>query len=172
VCRAYLLASIFASTSLSFFTSAGANFDGSSLIVINTYGADRLRLPCLSVAINEAPMTKIVRKFGLAIPTAAFLLLYPLAVFAQPAQFSSDRNGPGPWHSMWGFGWGFGWIFPLFMLLLIVVCVLFMMRGPWGHGRRSSTDATSSALQILNERFAKGEIKKEEYEEKKAAILR
>jgi uncharacterized membrane protein len=34
------------------------------------------------------------------------------------------------------------------------------------------SDATTSALQILNERFAKGEIKREEYEEKKSAILR
>jgi uncharacterized membrane protein len=35
---------------------------------------------------------------------------------------------------------------------------------PWG-------DPTYSALQILNERFAKGEIQKQEYEERKAAIL-
>jgi putative membrane protein len=117
-------------------------------------------------------MTKIVREFGLANLAAAFLLLYPLAAFAQPAQSSSEWNGPGPWHMMWGFGWGFGWIFPLFMLLMIVVCILFVMRGPWGHGHRSSTDATSSALQILNERFAKGEIEREEYEEKKTTILR
>jgi len=35
---------------------------------------------------------------------------------------------------------------------------------PWG-------DPTHSALQILNERLAKGEIQKEEYNERKAAIL-
>jgi uncharacterized membrane protein len=32
-------------------------------------------------------------------------------------------------------------------------------------------DRTHSALQILNERFAKSAIQKQEYEEKKAAIL-
>jgi len=117
-------------------------------------------------------MSRIVRDFGFAIPAAVFLLLYPLAVYAQPAQSSSEWTGPSPWHMMWGFGWGFGWIFPLFMLLLIIACILFMLRGPWGHSHRSSTDATGSALQILNERFAKGEIKREEYEEKKSAILR
>jgi uncharacterized membrane protein len=34
-----------------------------------------------------------------------------------------------------------------------------------------SGPATHSALQILNERFARGEIQKDEYEDKKAAIL-
>jgi len=41
---------------------------------------------------------------------------------------------------------------------------------PWGPGQ-SGGDPTYSALQILNERFARGEIQKQEYEEKKAAIL-
>jgi putative membrane protein len=113
-------------------------------------------------------MIKILGKFGSVISVGVFGLLHPFAAVAQPTQSSPYWYGPGPWHMMWGFGL----IFPLFVLLLIVVCVLFVMRGPWGHSHRSSADATSSALQILNERFAKDEIKKEEYEEKKAAILR
>jgi uncharacterized membrane protein len=39
----------------------------------------------------------------------------------------------------------------------------------WSAGARR--DPTQSALQILNERYAKGEIQKPEYEERKAAIL-
>ena len=59
---------------------------------------------------------------------------------------------------------------------LFCVVAFFFVRGcmgrvhhwgpsqPWG-------DPTHSALQILNERFAKGEIQKEEYNERKGAIL-
>jgi len=113
-------------------------------------------------------MIKILGNFSSAIPAGVVWLLFPFAAMAQPTQSSPYWYGPGPWHMTWGFGW----FFPVFMLLLIVVCVLFVTRGPWGHSHRPSADATSSALQILNERFAKGEIQKEEYEEKKAAILR
>src|ERR1035437_5803922 len=41
----------------------------------------------------------------------------------------------------------------------------------WGPRSRMWGDPSHSALQILNERFARGEIQKDEYAEKKAAIL-
>jgi len=74
----------------------------------------------------------------------------------------------GPWH-MWG-GWGFGWmIFPMLMMVVIIaMCVFFMMRGH-GFSRR---DSASTALQLLNERFAKGEISKDEFEEKRTLLAR
>jgi uncharacterized membrane protein len=54
--------------------------------------------------------------------------------------------------------------------LMVVLGALFMLRGPWGH--REHRDATSSALKLLNERFAKGDISKEEFEEKRAILVR
>ena len=71
---------------------------------------------------------------------------------------------------------GWWWVFPIAM---IVLCV-FMMRGRVGcmmcwPSSRSSTKtgqiATSdSAREILDKRYALGEINREEYEEKKGDI--
>jgi uncharacterized membrane protein len=122
-----------------------------------------------------------------------FALFHPLLAFAQQTQQPTGPrqpawDWPGPWH-MWSGGWGLWWIFPLFMLFMIIICVAVFFLGHrsggggrhhWGLGQmmdrpsgpgRSRDDPTYSARQILNERFAKGEIQKQEYEEKKAAIL-
>jgi putative membrane protein len=70
---------------------------------------------------------------------------------------------------MWA-GWGFGWmLFPMLMMVVIVaLCVYFTLRGR-GHG---SSDPAASALQLLNERFARGEISKEEFQEKRSLLER
>ena len=89
---------------------------------------------------------------------------------------------PGPW-DMWGYGgFHFWWICPLMMLFMFVVfCMIFLfMRRSWADGSHHGGPPwqmmhggppTHSAMQILNERFARGEIQKDEYEDKKAAIL-
>lgn len=101
----------------------------------------------------------------------AFLVLFwPAIAFAQ--QQPSPWGWPGPWH-MWA-GW---WIFPLIMLLMVAGCIamILYMHGSGGarrhHPAPSWGDPTRSALQILNERLARGEIRREEYEERKRAIL-
>ncbi len=67
------------------------------------------------------------------------------------------------------------WIFPL---LMIVMCVFIMSRGCIGcmMGRHVSEGmkkqaASESALDILNKRYARGEIDKNEYEAKKSVIV-
>jgi len=120
-------------------------------------------------------------------------VLAPLSALAQQTPSPPEAPyyyGPGPWR-MWGgwgdgYGWSFGWLFPFFMMLCVffacAASIYFLFaRGPYRHhwgmpgqmmgGRWSYGDPSQSALQILNERFARGETQKDEYEEKKAAIL-
>ena len=58
---------------------------------------------------------------------------------------------------------GFGWIF----WLLIIVLIFFLIRS----ASDSSNKSDKSALDILKERYAKGEISKEDFEEKKKHLI-
>jgi putative membrane protein len=118
-----------------------------------------------------------------------FALAYaPLQAIAEEVQVPTappSYYGPGPWH-MWAYGgaWHFWLMVPMMIFFFLLLCAaMFVFArsafGHWGpfyggHGQlpdRFSGDAARSALQILNERFARGEIQKEEYTEKKAALL-
>ena len=62
----------------------------------------------------------------------------------------------------------------MMLIMLGVMAVVMLARRHRGHGDCMTPPwqgSASSSLQILSERFARGEIQKEEYEEKKAAIL-
>ena len=102
------------------------------------------------------------------VPVAVFLAVSePLQALAQSTPAEPRYSWPGPWH-MWsdGYGWPHWWFGPFMMLAFGVLCVgmmLFMMRGM--HRRRGG-----GALEILKERFARGEITQAEYEERRRVI--
>ena len=75
----------------------------------------------------------------------------------------------------WGFGWGWGdgmFFGPLFMLagpVLLIVLVVLLVRGLNGS-RNSPSARLRTPRDVLDERFAKGEIEREEYEARRKAL--
>lgn len=71
----------------------------------------------------------------------------------------------------WGLGNMMGWfgggIMMIAFWVLLVVFIVWIVREISGKNSRSN----SNALDILKERYAKGEISKEEFESKKKDIL-
>jgi putative membrane protein len=77
---------------------------------------------------------------------------------------------------MGGWGW-YGMIFgSLFMILwlavviAVVVLIVRWLAGPWHGTPPSQTPPGRTPLDILKERFARGEIDKEEYEERRRVL--
>jgi putative membrane protein len=66
------------------------------------------------------------------------------------------------WWDYWPMPFFFG---PLFMMAMVAVCIVMMMVMMRGH-RRSA----GGALDILNERYARGEINLAEYEERRRVL--
>jgi len=71
-------------------------------------------------------------------------------------------------HPMWGWSWGFGMVLmmALFWGAIIVACVM----GVGWLRRQDKTSRGDSAMTILRERFARGEIEKDEFETKKREL--
>ncbi len=75
--------------------------------------------------------------------------------------------GPG---MMWGF-WGVGLIFMIVFWALIIVGLILLIRWLARVTKAAKTTGTEeSAVEILKKRYARGEIDKEEFEQKKRDI--
>lgn len=89
-------------------------------------------------------------------------------------------RGNGPW-GMYGDGAGwhawapmmlFGGFFWIALVIIAVVAVMWLVRGSAHGGRpiRSRDDRASAGLDVLDERYARGELNREEYLQKRRDI--
>jgi putative membrane protein len=93
--------------------------------------------------------------------------LTPLALAAQSQGVLADPMH-GPW--MGGGGW---WMGPVMMLAGFILLVLIVF-GLWRviFGNRDNSDGRGTALNVLRDRFARGEIDEQEFESRKKALRR
>ena len=104
--------------------------------------------------------------------------LLVLSALPALAQQSGATSSPPPDYyyrpHMWG--WGGGWhpgmFFGPLLSLIVIFCLvaLFTRFGWWGH--HGYRHRGGGALDILEERFARGEIDKAEFEEKRKTLGR
>lgn len=100
---------------------------------------------------------------------------------ATTTAFPADAQGydhMGLWNGMWNGGWGWGhMVVGSFMMLLfwggLIALATLLVRGFAGEGRRDqmAPPPRAAALDLLEERFARGEIGREEFEERRRVLL-
>lgn len=105
--------------------------------------------------------------------TVTGIALAPGLIWAQQQPSEPYRYGYGPHMMDWAGGW-YGMILgPLFMILTLAVSIalaVLLVRwlgGPW---HATHTQPGRTPLDILKERFARGEIDKEEFEERRRVL--
>jgi putative membrane protein len=72
------------------------------------------------------------------------------------------------WNFGWGWGMGIGCVATLLLWILIILGIVFLVRAIFRAERKGAVEET--ALDILKKRYARGEIGKEEFEEKKKDV--
>lgn len=89
-------------------------------------------------------------------------------------QWRDYGGGMGP--GMMGWGYGMGWLWTIITIVFwvaLIIGIIFLIR--WlaaSTKQRGEGKSEDSALEILKKRYARGEISKEEYEERRRDLER
>jgi putative membrane protein len=99
-----------------------------------------------------------------------------LAIFSGDAlaQWRGSGWGHGPGMMEWGYGMGWiGMIIMAVFWIAVIVGIIFLIRWLVLSARAEGQKAhhEDSAIEILRKRYARGEINKEEFEEKKKDLI-
>ena len=74
----------------------------------------------------------------------------------------------GGWDHMGsGMGWGFGGPYMILVWVVIIVAIVVAVKSMVGGSSRTDSPTKKLALDVLKERYARGEIDKDEFEQKK-----
>ena len=101
----------------------------------------------------------------------AILIVLPLVFGAIYGWQGYGYGMMGPW--MMG-GYGGMWFMPILMIVfwgLVIWGIVALVRGVAPSGNTGPANQADSALEILKRRYARGEITKREYEERKKDLI-
>ena len=113
----------------------------------------------------------MIRFHRLVALSGAFALV-ALPALASPQDGIAYHGGHMMWAGGW-LGWFLGPLMMVFWLGLLVGTVVLILRwlGVSGSAEQHRRAATSGAVAVLRERFAKGEIDKAEFEERRGLLV-
>ena len=100
----------------------------------------------------------------------AALTTLAVAAVSLPA-YAQTPERPGYWHSGWDWGWGHMLFGSVMMILFwggLILLIVLAVR--WLGGGLGKAASRKTSLEILDERFARGEIDREDFEERKRLL--
>ena len=116
---------------------------------------------------------KIIRLSLSFLLVTVFVTSFWQPSFAQWGGYRDWHMGQQGVMGGWGFGGWFGSVFMLLFWVLVIIGLIFLIKWLVQTTRKGpgTLHDGSRALEILKERYARGEINKEEFEEKKRDLM-